>query len=111
MIELSNSLVKTRKPHQCFGCLREMPKGTRMDRSAYAHDGSVYSVYICIPCFRILAKYRGVVSDSDGTISEGIIWDAMSHFNVTSPEELLFKTKVQGGNLLDKYFGGMELPF
>ena len=27
---LTEKIVRTRKPHNCWGCLREFPRGTRM---------------------------------------------------------------------------------
>lgn len=111
MIELSNSIVKTRKTHQCFGCLLKYPKGTKMDRSAYVDDGRAYSVYLCIPCLRILEKYRMYIVDyTDNTVPEGVVNDAMRHFTVRTPEELLFKTKIQG-NGLEEYFSRNLVPF
>ena len=29
---LTEKIVRTRKPHNCWGCLREFPKGNEVDR-------------------------------------------------------------------------------
>ena len=36
---LTQKLVKTRKPHTCFGCGRVFPAGTRMEFSTIADGG------------------------------------------------------------------------
>ena len=44
---IGQKTVKTRKDHVCFGCGRNFPKGTLMERSCVIDsDGKIASVYI-----------------------------------------------------------------
>ena len=43
-------VVKTRKPHQCHGCLRRFPAGSSLQRVKLADGGRVYTVYWCKAC-------------------------------------------------------------
>lgn len=47
---IAHKYVKTRKPHNCFGCAREFPKGSILNREAIADGGTVYTCYICPDC-------------------------------------------------------------
>lgn len=42
-------IVKTRKPHICFGCAREFPTGTIMERS-FVTDEKPWTCYLCPSC-------------------------------------------------------------
>lgn len=45
-------VVTTRKSHICFGCGREFPKGSRMEKSLVI-DGTPFSCYLCETCLSI----------------------------------------------------------
>ena len=47
---IHHKYVKTRKPHTCFGCAREFPKGSILNREAVADGGSVFTAYMCPSC-------------------------------------------------------------
>lgn len=47
---IAHKYVKTRKPHKCFGCAREFPKGSILKREAVAEDGTVFTAYMCPDC-------------------------------------------------------------
>lgn len=47
---IHSKCVKTRKPHICFGCAREFPKGSILNREAVADGGSVFTAYMCPSC-------------------------------------------------------------
>lgn len=47
---LKDKFVKTRKPHRCFGCLREMRPGSTMKYFAAVDAGEFLSVYFCAVC-------------------------------------------------------------
>ena len=47
---ISHKYVKTRKPHKCFGCAREYPKGSTLNREAIEDDGTVFTAYMCPEC-------------------------------------------------------------
>lgn len=50
---LTQKLVKTRKPHICFGCGRTFPIGTRMEFSTIADSGTVDNSYLCETCLEV----------------------------------------------------------
>lgn len=54
---LNPHMVKTRKPHVCFGCGREFSKSTMMERSAVIDDGA-WTCYLCETCLSITQKMR-----------------------------------------------------
>lgn len=47
---ISQKRVKTRKPHRCFGCMRQVPIGTMIQRTVSAEDGRASSAYWCDIC-------------------------------------------------------------
>lgn len=47
---ISHKYVKTRKPHNCFGCARKFPKGSILKREAVADGGVVFTAYMCPDC-------------------------------------------------------------
>ena len=58
MIYLLNSrLVKTRKPHKCFGCDRVFPAGTIMELSSVVDDGTLFGSYLCDTCLEIVSDF------------------------------------------------------
>lgn len=54
---IGRKIVKTRKPHVCFGCGREFPKGTEMERSCIV-DGELWTSYLCSTCQKITQNMR-----------------------------------------------------
>lgn len=46
---IGRKTVQTRKPHICFGCGREFPPKTKMERSCVV-DGEVWTCYLCHSC-------------------------------------------------------------
>lgn len=53
---ISAKYVKTRKPHQCFGCAREFPKGSILNREAVEDGGTVFAAYMCHDCEKYLQE-------------------------------------------------------
>lgn len=49
---IGSKMVTTRKPHVCFGCGREFPPGTKMERSAVV-DCGVWTCYLCKTCINV----------------------------------------------------------
>ena len=49
---------KTRKAHQCEGCLTPVPAGATMTQAVGRFEGNFYSVYLCAPCAAILRDPR-----------------------------------------------------
>lgn len=46
---IGRRIIKTRKPHICFGCGREFPSGSTMERSCVV-DGTLWTCYLCATC-------------------------------------------------------------
>lgn len=46
---IGQKTVKTRKDHVCFGCGRNFPKGTLMERSCVVDNG-LWTCYLCKSC-------------------------------------------------------------
>jgi len=65
---ISAETVKTRKPHKCWGCAREFPKGTMLQRIVNADGGTIYTTYWCPVCNEAWAAGD---YDSDSTIDMG----------------------------------------
>lgn len=63
---------KTRKPHKCFGCRRNIEAGNRMGYVVVADAGTVYGDYFCDTCTMI--RYGDYLHPAD-TISEGSLED------------------------------------
>lgn len=55
---LDSRLVKTRKPHKCFGCDRTFPAGTIMELSTVADDTEFFSSYLCDTCQEIARDFE-----------------------------------------------------
>lgn len=47
---ISYKTVKIRKPHTCFGCLKQFDVGDSVEKYNISHDGMLYSVYMCCEC-------------------------------------------------------------
>lgn len=54
MIEnIGVKVVTTRKLHICFGCGREFPAKTKMERSCVVDGGNAWTCYLCVTCVGI----------------------------------------------------------
>ena len=48
---LEDKQAKTRKTHQCYGCQRSFPAGSKMRCfNAVSQDNEIYSLYFCEKC-------------------------------------------------------------
>lgn len=61
---LSSAEVKTQKPHKCWGCCKEYPAGTKMQRVAWKDMGELKTFYWCDDCLQY-------ISDKDYPLGEG----------------------------------------
>ena len=46
---IGRKVLKTRKPHICFGCGRRFQAGAHMERSCVV-DGTLWTCYLCESC-------------------------------------------------------------
>lgn len=56
---LSSKTVKIRKPRVCFGCGREFPIDTAMQRDCLVDGDTVFSMYLCDDCIVTMDKING----------------------------------------------------
>lgn len=50
METINSHMVITRKSHKCWGCAREFPKGSKLDRVTNVESGELTTVYFCPVC-------------------------------------------------------------
>jgi hypothetical protein len=50
---VGRKIVLTRKPHRCFGCAREFPKRTKMERSCTIDGDNAWTCYLCLTCVEV----------------------------------------------------------
>ena len=87
---LSEKIVKTRKPHFCFACLRSFSVGTEMHYQANIFDGDFGSIYICETCHKLIDKaHDDLYDDFDQVYPENCVGEALSTVGYKTPEEWL----------------------
>ena len=60
---LTEKIVRTRKPHNCWGCLREFPRGTRMWLNVI-DEKPLTTYYYCMTCTALLQE--GMMLSKEG---------------------------------------------
>jgi hypothetical protein len=50
MTVLTTKTVKTKKPHECWGCGGIIPAGRTVEMQSQADGGEIFSVYTCEIC-------------------------------------------------------------
>ena len=68
---ISRSVVKTRKPHQCFGCLTSIPQGTNAEQNKCKSDNGLYTIYLCLDCVEFEKTLPDGYWEPDDGYSEG----------------------------------------
>lgn len=58
---IGQKTVKIRKDHMCFGCGRNFPKGTLMERSCVIDNG-LWTCYLCPTCKKIPLRWNMVMN-------------------------------------------------
>jgi len=66
---LSHKKITTHKPHKCWGCTKEFPKGTAMWRCVN-RDGTLITTYWCEPCQAIIDR---MAKDDPRTVQDGFM--------------------------------------
>jgi hypothetical protein len=61
---LSEQWVKIRKPHHCWGCTKEYPVGTKMQRITSVDGGEISSVYWCNVCDHFILTDKNAREDN-----------------------------------------------
>ena len=83
---LKQKAVTTRKPHQCFSCLRVFPPKTTMVYWAGIYEGDFNSVHYCLTCQDIFSYD----TEGDGFM-EGYTTEMLNRGE--TPEQLLERLK------------------
>lgn len=60
-------VVTTRKKHRCFGCDREFPEGSKMERSCLINDAMMSTCYLCETCLLLMQE----IEPPDGAFKYG----------------------------------------
>lgn len=120
---LREKMVVTRKPHQCWSCLRKFPAGTKMRSWAAAQDGVVYGGYDCDTCRAILETQPHDAWDWED-MGPGFIIGHIDGcgYGGKTPEEFLYIAKNEPnlvGNIIwygggisgEARYAGMKLKF
>ena len=47
---IGQKVVKTRKPHNCWGCTKELPIGDKVEVVTSVDGGNIMTVYWCDKC-------------------------------------------------------------
>lgn len=53
MVVIKDRVVRTRKPHRCWGCTMLLPAGSRVLAVVSAEDGRISTAYWCDTCAEI----------------------------------------------------------
>ena len=79
---LSDKNVKTRKEHQCYGCMNTFQPGTEMNRQCFVCDHHAYSIYMCQECLDFCDEHPEELPEDDWEdgYEEGYVRDARYHY-------------------------------
>jgi hypothetical protein len=50
--------VTTRKMHECWGCCKTFPAGTKMQATTETDGPTILTVYWCAKCLDIMSDYQ-----------------------------------------------------
>lgn len=79
MIEiLENKVVKTRKPHTCWGCGTEYPAGTEMQYLTQVDSGEWLHSYWCEVCRAVINEWHPC--DKEDGVDFGMVRDGDPEF-------------------------------
>lgn len=73
------SWVKCRKPHCCFGCGREFPKGTVMERQVInGTENGIMTIHLCETCEHLITEEvpEGGIYYQDSFYDKAIAYEA-----------------------------------
>lgn len=68
----TRKVVKTRKPHKCFGCKEEIKKGQEAVNNSGLYEDHFYNYYLCLECEKF------IIEKSDEFFREGIWEDCVN---------------------------------
>jgi len=87
---IKNKIVKTKKHHECFSCLRNFPPGTKMNYWVGKYEGDFCTSYSCLTCVDIMNNHSGgEISFPEGYVGGWLKKDE-------TPEQLLERLNAFG---------------
>ena len=74
-LTLKQKKVKTAKPHRCFGCTREIPRGgsNAIYSVGVLHDSDFYYMYLCTTCDIVLGELSSYEQE-EGFCEGSLAW-------------------------------------
>lgn len=99
---LSDKIMKIRKKHQCWACLRSFDAGSKMARQVQADLGGIGNCYTCVTCDELLKlqpRYKSgmlIFSSDEDESFPGEVIEECREFDVDTPEQLLELIKDKG---------------
>jgi len=85
MSVIASKKVITRKPHKCWGCAREFPKGSTLDRVTCTDGEVIMSAYWCEICQEWLTEYDDGEGVEFGTLRGDEDWEKIKQEMSISP--------------------------
>ena len=85
--QLDTRWVKTRKPHKCYGCRREWPKGSKMFVWVCVEDNTGYTpqrTRVCVVCYDFMQIHS---NDWDNELPDFVWWDEYDDEYIALEEE------------------------
>ncbi len=87
METLSQKLVTTRKPHQCWGCEKVFPAGTKLSCVTTADGGEFNTVYWCARCQEVLQEHGEDIDRYDDGLLLGEVAEYEREYLCPAAEE------------------------
>lgn len=85
---IGEKVVLTRKSHVCFGCGRNIPAKTKMQRDCVIDGGTAWTCYLCMTCLNISRSvYRGDEFCFGDLYEEAIEIEAILKNNIKEQEK------------------------
>lgn len=84
---LTNKVVKTRKPHRCWGCANLYESGTKMRYTTSVDAGEISSAYWCKTCDKLIDQTYDYFDLQDGidigSVRDGDVqaWESINKWN------------------------------
>lgn len=72
---IRQSRVKTRRPHNCWGCRMVLPTGSAVICVATPSGGTVNTAYWCDDCYEVIMKYSYAIAPYGDGYDYGVIID------------------------------------
>jgi hypothetical protein len=88
-------MVKTKKPHLCFSCLKSFPENTAMISWAGMYMGDFNSGYTCLTCDEIidLSVKNGIIDWQENAVEFGYVNEMISKETTSKMILEILKTK------------------